>query len=253
MASQSKTFINDLGSDVVTEITSQLNAATSVTPFQILRQPIASAGTGAAGDTEFGDGERSSGILMVASADTFVKSVKLCFLGSNGDASTPAETMFALIRVPATWVQGNGTTSQTQVLAGSAIDGIHGDFVGVALGAAGTYQVVFASTGAIFSNANRFQGGEIGELVGLTATGAAGEILAANLITTLAGTNFANSDPVTVGEGFSMNAGDALVWCYYNKTGQPVTLHASVGHCPIKDKLILSPAVPAKAFSTVNR
>ena len=146
MACKSKTFINDLGSVVVAEVVNQLNSATSVTPFQVLRQPIASAGTGAADDIVFADTDRSSGILMVASADSFVTSVKLCFIGTNGNAGTPVQTTFALIRVPSTWIQGNGTTSQTQLLAGSAIDGIHGDFAGVALGAAGTYEVVFSTT-----------------------------------------------------------------------------------------------------------
>ena len=253
MAVQLKTLVNDVGSAVVDEMASQLNRAISVTPFSVLRQPIASAGTGAADDILFGDNERSSGVLLVASEDMFVTSVKLCFVGSNGDASTPVQTTFALLRVPATWIQGNGSTSQTQLLAGGAIDGIHGDFAGVALGAAGTYQVVFSTTGAVFSSANRFQSGEVGELVGLTATGGASGILAANLESTLAGTNFGNSDPVSITGGFAMNAGDHLVWAYYNKTSANVSLMASVGYRPVKDQLNLSPTFTQKPFFTRGR
>ena len=51
MACQSKTFINDLGSNVVAEVVNQLNTALSVTPMANLRQPTALAGTGAVDST----------------------------------------------------------------------------------------------------------------------------------------------------------------------------------------------------------
>mgnify|MGYP003131362457 CR=1 FL=1 len=252
MAVQLKTLVNDVGSAVVDEMASQLNRAISVTPFQMLRQPIAAAGTGALDDITYGDNERSSGVLMVASEDLFVTSVKLCFTLTNGDASTPAQTTFVLLRVPATWQQFDGT-SQTQIVQAVAVNGIHGNNAG-ALGGAGTYQVVFSTTGAAFSSANRFQAGEVGELVGLTATGGAAGILGANLVGTLvSATTCGNSNPVSCQDGFAMNAGDSLVWAYYNKTGADTQLMASVGYRPVKDQLSLTPSFTQKTFATRDR
>ena len=252
MAVQSKTLVNDLGSAVVDELASQLNRAVACTPFQMLRQPIAAAGTGALDDITYADNERSSGVLMVAPEDLFVTSVKLCFTLTNGNASTPAQTTFVLLRVPQSWTQFDGA-AQTQVIQAAAVNGIHGNNAG-ALGGAGTYEVVFSTTGAAFSNANRFQAGEIGELVGTTATGGTAGILGANLTGTLvSATTVGNSDPITCSNGFAMNSGDSLVWAYYNKTGADTQLMASVGYRPVKDSLSLSPSFTQKTFATKGR
>ena len=252
MAVQSKTLVNDLGSAVVDELASQLNRAVAVTPFQMVRQPITAAGTNAADSIATADNERTSGVLFVAPEDLFVTSVKLCFVGSNGNASTPAQTTFALLRVPQTWKQYDGS-SQTQVLAAPAVNGIHGNNAG-ALGGAGTYEVVFSTTGAAFSSANRFQAGEIGELVGLSATGGTGGILGANLTSTMvSASSVGNSDPVSSPSGFAMGAGDSLVYAYYNKTGQSVNMFMSVGYRPVKDELSLSPSFTPKGFHSKGR
>jgi hypothetical protein len=251
MACKSKTFINDLGSDVVAEITSQLNTALSATPLQSLRQPVTAGGTGAADSISAADNQTISGILFMAPEDCFVTNIKF---GANAsqplNAGTPADTAIVILRVPATWVDGAGATADTILRSA----GVHGNVGLVALGAVGTYQVVFASTGAALTAAAGFDGNQIGELVGLPASGAAGEVLGASIGGTMIAQACANSDPVSIpAEGFAMNAGDTLVWGFANHLGVPATFFGSVGYRPVKDKITLSPDVPAKAFNSVDR
>ena len=251
MACQSKTFINDLGSDVVTEITSQLNTALSVTPLQVLRQPTADAGTGVADVISVADDANISGVLFMASEDCFVTSIKFGGLSTVAlNASTPVNTAVVLLRVPAAWTDGAGAAADQ--LFRSA--GIHGNNGGVALGAAGDYQVVFATTGAALTPAAGFDANQVGELVGLTATGGAAGILATSIDGTMVAQAAANSAAVSIpAGGFAMNAGDALVWMFHSKLGAACSIVGSVGYRPVKDSIALSPAVPAKAFSSVNR
>ncbi len=255
MACQSKTFINDLGSDVVTEITSQLNTALSATPLQVLRQPTAGGGTGAADAISTSDNQNISGVLFMAPEDCFVTSIKFgglttVALDNAAGAADPAHTLIVLLRVPAAWTDGGGAAA-TQLFRAA---GIHGNNAGVALGAAGDYQVVFATTGVALTDAAGFDGNQVGELVGLTATGGAAGILGADVAGTMVAQDCANSAAVSIpAGGLNMNAGDALVWMFHNKHNADCVCVGAVGYRPIKDSIALSPAVPAKAFSSVNR
>lgn len=251
MACKSKTFINDLGSDVVAEITSQLNTALSATPLQVLRQPTADAGTGAADVISVADDANISGVLFMAPEDCFVTSVKFGGLSSAAlNASTPANTAVILLRVPSAWVDGGGAAADQLYRA----TGVHGNQGAVALGAAGNYEVVCATTGAALTPAAGFDGNQVGELVGLTATGGAAGILATSIAGTMVAQAAANSAAVSIpAEGFAMNAGDALVWMFHSKTGAACVCVGAVGYRPVKDKITLSPAIPAKAFNSVDR
>ena len=254
MACQSKTFINDLGSNVVAEMATQLNTALSVTPMANLRQPTTLAGTGAVDSTSVANGANSSGVLFVAPEDCFVTSVKLASLTTQLDASgTPASTSFILCRVPQPWIQATGAVLQDRPYLNSV--SVHGNNAGVALGAGtSTYQVVFTSTGAAFTDANGFDAFQIGELVGLAATGGAAGAIITAFDATLIAIDHAVSPAVSIpAEGFAMNAGDVLMWGLNNVTGGAVELQMCVGYRPVKDSLTLSPAVPATAFSTVDR
>lgn len=254
MASKSKTFINDLGSAVVAEITTQLNTALSVTPMANLRQPTAAAGTGAADSTSVATGAKSSGVLFVAPEDCFVTSVKLASLTTQLDTSgTPASTSFILCRVPQPWIQASGSTEQNRPYLNTV--SVHGDNAAVALGAdTSTYQVVFTSTGAAFTDDNGFDAFQIGELVGLTATGGAAGAIATAFDATLIAIDHAESPAVSIpAAGFAMNAGDVLMWGLNNVTGAAVQLQMCVGYRPVKDKITLSPAQTVKAFNSVDR
>ena len=253
MACQSKTFINDLGSDVVAEITTQLNTALSATPLQSLRQPVAAGGTGAADSISITNAQNISGILFMAPEDCFVTNIKF---GANSsqplNAGTPASTALVILRVPSTWVDGGGATVDTILRAG----GVHGNQGLVALGAVGNYQVVCATTGAALTAAAGFDGNQVGELVGLTATGGAGGVLGASISGTMIAQACADSDPVSIpAAGFAMNAGDTLVWGFANNLGGGVntTFFGAVGYRPVKDSMTLSPAQSVTAFNSVNR
>lgn len=242
MACQSKTLINDLGSAVVAEVVSQLNTALSATPLQSLRQPVAAGGTGAADSISIDSGENISGILFMAPEDCFVTNIKF---GANCSQplndGTPASTALVILRVPATWVDGGGATVDTILRAG----GVHGNNAGVALGAAGDYQVVLATTGEALTAAAGFDSNQIGELVGLTATDGAGAgVLGASISGTMIAQACADSPSVSLpAGGFAMNAGDTLVWGFANVLtgGVTATFFGAVGYRPVKDQLTLSP------------
>jgi len=251
MAVQSKTFINDLGSVVVAEVVNQLNTALSATPLSVLTQPTADAGTGAAGVFSVADDANISGVLFMAPEDCFVTSVKFGGLSTVAlNASTPANTAVILLRVPAAWTDGGGAAAD-QLFRST---GVHGNQGAVALGAAGDYQVVFATEGNALTAAAGFDGNQVGELVGLTATGGAAGILATSIAGTMVAQAAANSAAVSIpAAGFAMNAGDSLVWMFHSKLGAACVCVGAVGYRPVKDSITLSPAQTVKAFNSVNR
>ena len=146
-----------------------------------LRQPTALAGTGAVDSTSVANTANSSGVLFVAPEDCFVTSVKLASLTTQLNASgTPASTSFILCRVPQPWIQASGTTEQTQPYLNTV--SLHGNNAGVALGAGtSTYRSSFLEYWELhLLPLPDFDPFQIGELVGLTATGgAAGAIITA--------------------------------------------------------------------------
>ena len=257
MACQSKTFINDLGSEVVAEITTQLNTALSATPLQVLMQPTANAGSGAAGVFSVADDANISGVLFMAPEDCFVTSVKFgglseppVALDASAGAADPLRTVVALIRVPAAWTDGGGAAADQLY----RLSGVHGNVGGVALGAVGDYQVVFATNGTALSAAAGFDGNQVGELVGLIATGGATGITGADVNGTMVAQACANSAAVSIpAAGFAMNAGDSLVWMFHNKINSACVCVGAVGYRPVKDSITLSPAQTVKAFNSVNR
>ena len=199
--------------------------------------------------------QNSSGVLFVAPEDCFVTSVKLASLTTQLNASgTPASTSFILCRVPQPWIQASGVTEQTQPYLNTV--SLHGNNAGVALGAGtSTYEVVFLSTGAAFTTAAGFDPFQIGDLlVGLAATGGAVGAIITAFDATLIALDHAVTPAVSIpAGGFSMNAGDVLMWGINNVTGGAVQLQMCVGYRPVKDKMTLSPAQSVKAFSTVDR
>jgi hypothetical protein len=243
MACQSKTLINDLGSAVVAEITNQLNTALSATPLSVLTQPTADAGTNAAGVFSTADTENISGVLFMAPEDCFVTNIKFgglttVALDNNAGAADPLNTLIVILRVPAAWTDG-GAAAADQLYRSA---GVHGNNGGVALGAAGDYEVVFATNGTALSAAAGFDGNQVGELVGLTATGGATGIVGADVGGTMVAQACANSASVSIpAAGFNMNAGDSLVWMFHNKLNAACVCVGSVGYRPVKDSLTLSP------------
>ena len=187
----------------------------------------------------------------MAPEDCFVTSIKFGGLGSVAlNASTPAQTLVIVLRVPAAWTDGGGAAADQLFRA----SGIHGNNVGVALGAAGTYEVVCATTGDALTAAAGFDGNQVGELVGLTATGGAAGILSADIAGTMVAQAAANSAAVSIpSTGFAMNAGDSLVWMFHNKTGAAQVCVGAVGYRPVKDELALSPAQVVTPFSEKPR
>jgi len=241
MALQSKTLLNDVGSAVLAETVSQLNRASCSTPLALGTYPSADAGTAggaAAGVVTTGNTEAGSGILFTAHEACLVTSIRMCTIGAALDAGADdTVNSLVILKVPETWVNGAGADSDQLIAAGAA----HGNAVGVALGAApATYSLLFCSDGSPFSAAN---GCDAGQVFNLSSVVASGALAAGELNGTLIATNHAITNAVSLSSaGFSMDAGDSLMWGLENVTGGALSLMFSVGYRPVKDSLTLDPA-----------
>lgn len=257
MACKSKTFINDLGSDVVAEITSQLNTALSVTPLALLAYPSADAGsdaTAAPGITTTPSPDKGSFILFTAHEDCFVTSIKMVSVGAALAATAPATTSLVILQVPATWSSDNGAgvvVAHDQLVVAN---GVNGNSVAIALGAGvATYTVRYLSDGSIFDAGNGRDAGQLFDLFDQAEAAAGGAVANEYQGSLISGTHGVSPAVDLPAGGFSMAAGESLVMGLNNATGAVISLMASVGYRPVKDSIALSPAVPAKAFNSVDR
>jgi hypothetical protein len=188
MACQSKTFINDLGSDVVAEITNQLNTATAYT--QWTGAPVTLSNAGAAQNM----------VIAYFGEDVFIEDVVISLSAAGGNADNAA-SVFSL--------------------------------------AVGTAP---AGTGGV---------------VAVSGTGFGGTALSNDQFASFKDdVLFAATTDVGVFP-FAIDAGNSLALRINLAVGDgmnnTVVNNVVISYRPVKDKLTLSPAVPAKAFSSINR
>jgi len=188
MACQSKTFINDLGSNVVAEIANQLNTATAYT--QWTGTPVTLSNAGADQDM----------VIAYFGEDVFIEDVVISLSAAGGVANVAASVFSLAVGV-------------------------------VPAGTGGT--VAISGTGFNTTNLANDQFASFKDDVLVAAT-----------------------TPVGVFP-FAIDAGNALGLrinlAALDTMNNTVVNNVVVSYRPIKDSLTLSPAVPATAFSTVNR
>ena len=181
-------------------------------------------------------------------------SIKMLSVGAALAATAPTTNSLVILQVPATWSSDNGAgvvVAHDQLVAAN---GVNGNSVAIALGAGvATYTVRYLSDGSIFDAGNGRDAGQLFDLFD-QAEAAAGTAAANEYQGTLiSGTHGASAAVDLPSGGFAMAAGESLVLGVNNATGATIGLMASVGYRPVKDKLTLSPDVPAKAFNSVDR
>ena len=257
MVCKTKTLINDVGSAVLAEVTSQLNRALSVTPFLHFVQSAGTAGSGAANSSSVPPSNNTSDVIFVASEDCLVTSIRLCqTLGSFiNSVAGGAENYMCLLKVPSLWTDAQGNPQTTQC-APSA----HGDAVAVPLGGdPATYTLEFLSDGTVFP--------DTGFIYNLFDIAAAGTALSAvgdfsGTWVAAAGASYANTPAVSLNpKGISMVAGDALLLGMANDVvgaGAPASTmrtQSSIGYRPVKDEIILQPnfVQTMRGYSSVDR
>lgn len=252
MTVQQITLLDDVGSTVVKEIVRQLNRASSDTTV-LLAENVLGAGGIAFGDKVIPNADSASGILFRADEDLYVTSIRMMTLTTQlDDTGTPADTSLVLLNVPDPYIDGDGTTSSDQIARPTL--GIHGNQAAVALGAAGTYEMVLATDGTYFTDANGFDIGQWGDLLGVTATGA---VAASEYAATLISQDHDATTAIDSPDAIRMAAGSTLLWGLNNVTGGNVSLMFSITYRPVTDGLTLSGGDPGAdaigRFSTRDR